>query len=146
MNFGGINTTDYSTFINNASTSGVSDSISKAKDKDASDAELMNACKEFEQYMVEQVFKQAMNTIREDKDTGGYTGFAYDMQAQEYARLVSEQGSFGLARQLFDSIKKNQGVTHIEEESMDEGISDNDITDNETDGITENEAMDGIDG
>ncbi len=109
-----INTTDYSAVINNAKTSGIQNSINKVRTEDTTDEEMINACKEFEAYMVEQMFKQAMNNIRSDEeDSSGYADFAYDLQAQQYAKMVSDSGDLGLARQLYESMKRNQGVKNI---------------------------------
>lgn len=110
-----INAGQYQSTIDSAKMNNLSKNLSNVK-KDSGDEEMMEACKEFEAYMVEHMFKQAMDTIKsvnEQEDSSGYADYAYDMQAQQFGKIVSDQGSFGLAQQLFESMKKNQGVLHV---------------------------------
>ena len=86
----------------------------------ASDAELMNACKKFEEYFVEQVIKGAQRTTvldgfaSESGSMASMKSMIRDSYAQELAKMMSDQNSVGLAQKMFDQMKKSQGLT-IEE-------------------------------
>lgn len=78
--------------------------------KDTTDEELMEACKSFESYMVEQVIKAAQSTIHTDEDEGEYFSMFKDQLYQSYAQMISDSGSLGLAQQFYDNIKSH-GIT-----------------------------------
>lgn len=112
----GINGADYSAYINQAQGAGLSNQISNMNMDEATDVEMMNACKEFEAYMVEQVYKSMQNTImKSDDEENDYMSYFGDLQVQEYAKMVSEQGNLGLAQQLYDAMKLQQSGISIEE-------------------------------
>jgi len=73
------------------------------------DDELMGACKSFESYLVEQVYKGMEKTVmKDDEKENEYLTYFGDTLIKEYARLTTESSSLGLAKQLYDSIKNNQ--------------------------------------
>jgi len=75
---------------------------------DSSDEELMEACKSFESYLVENMIKaMEKTTFKEEKDKSDYEGFFGDMLYQEYAKMITERGEIGLAKQLYESIRHN---------------------------------------
>ena len=80
----------------------------------ATDDELMDACKEFEAYFVEQMFKEMMKTIPESDSTSSYTSnlmdYYKDNMIQEIANTTSDQGSLGLAQMLYEQMKRNYGL------------------------------------
>ena len=81
----------------------------------ATDEELMEVCKEFEAYLVEQVFdrmKEAMTDSEEEESD--YLNYFGDMMYQEYAGAIAENGELGLAQQLYESMKRNT-VTPIQQ-------------------------------
>ena len=90
---------DYSSYVTQAQTSNLTNQIKKSTSSEATDEEMLAACKEFEAYLVEQV----------------YADYAYDLQAQQYAKLVSDQGKLGLAQQLYESMKKQNAAITPEE-------------------------------
>lgn len=109
-NVGSLGRTDYSSYISQAQAGSVQSSISNVNKKDATDEEMMAACKEFEQYMVEQVYKQMEKTVmKSDEDKNEYEEYFDDFRIQAYAKMVSEQGKLGLADQLYESMKRNSG-------------------------------------
>lgn len=77
----------------------------------ATDQELMDACKTFESYMLEQVFKNMEKTIPKDeeKKENDYVGSFKDLMYQEYAKDATETQGIGIAQMLYDSMKRNQG-------------------------------------
>ena len=91
---------DYSSYVTQAQTSNLTNQIKKSTSSEATDEEMLAACKEFEAYLVEQVYKQVQSTIKSDsdEDDNPYADYAYDLQAQQYAKLVSDQGKLGLAQ------------------------------------------------
>lgn len=104
-----IGTTDYSSIINSTRQSDVEKTFqNKNKSTQQTDAEMMEACKQFEAYMVEQVYKSMENTImRADDEEGDYEKMFGDMRIQQYAQAVSDQGGIGLAKQLYEAMKNN---------------------------------------
>lgn len=80
----------------------------------ATDEELMDACKEFEAYFVEQMFKEMVKTIPESDNTSSYTSnlmdYYKDNMLQEIAGETSEQGSLGLAQMLYEQMKRNYNL------------------------------------
>lgn len=76
---------------------------------EATDEELMDACKSFESYLVEQVFKSMEKTVMksdEEEENDYLTQFG-DMLYESYSEQVTEQGDLGIAQMLYDSMKRN---------------------------------------
>lgn len=80
---------------------------SKAKDE-----ELMDACKQFEAYFLEQVFKEMQKTIprSEESSDNSMVDFFKDQSLQQIARESTEQNSLGLAQMLYEQMKRNYGL------------------------------------
>ena len=116
---------DYSSYVSQAQMGNLTNQIKKSSSADATDEEMLAACKEFEAYLVEQVYKQVQSTIKsDDSDDNPYADYAYDLQAQQYAKLVSDQGKLGLAQQLYESMKKqNAAVTPEELHEMEQAAT-----------------------
>ena len=80
----------------------------------ATDAELMDACKQFEAYFLEQMFKEMLKTIPESEETSGSTGslvdYYKDQMVQNIAADSTEQNSLGLAQTLYEQMKRNYGI------------------------------------
>lgn len=103
--------TDYSSI----SSDKLSSRISDADYSEASDDELMDACKEFETYFVEQVLKEAEKMIStDDDDEDSYASsikdYSTDGLIEQYAQMISDQGSLGLADTLYEQMKRNYNV------------------------------------
>lgn len=78
----------------------------------ASDEELMEACKSFESYLLEQVVKNVREAlVPEDEEEEGneYLEMFGDRLYQEYATKVSDSGQLGLTQQLFEAMKRDYG-------------------------------------
>ena len=58
---------DYSSYVTQAQTSNLTNQIKKSTSSEATDEEMLAACKEFEAYLVEQVYKQVQATIKSDE-------------------------------------------------------------------------------
>ncbi|MBR1598309.1 MAG: rod-binding protein [Lachnospiraceae bacterium] len=105
---------DYYANASNASKDALEKTLSGV-DGSTSEEELMKACKEFEAYFVEQIFKGMEKTVIKaddgDSDVSSYTEYFKDMQTQEYARAATEQNNgIGLANQLYQQMKRNYGL------------------------------------
>ncbi len=83
----------------------------------ATDDELMDACKQFEAYFVEQMYKGMMKTIPQSEEMSNYTStmmdFYKDQMIQSVAETTTEQNSLGLAQMLYEQMKRNYGIEDI---------------------------------
>lgn len=103
----GVNTSDYAS-IYNQTTSNLESNLKKTL---ATDDEMMQACKEFEAYMLEQVYKSMEKTvIRAEEEQNEYEEYFGDLRIQEFAKLATDQGGVGLAQQLYEAMKRNSGI------------------------------------
>lgn len=76
-----------------------------------SEEELMEVCKEFETYFVEQMFKAMKSMVPENEDSeNDYTNMFGDMLIQQYAESATEQQDFGIAQALYEQMKRNYGL------------------------------------
>lgn len=86
----------------------------KEKNKGTDDEQLMDACKQFESYFVEQMFKEMMKTVPETdysfKSTGTMVDYYRDNMVQEIASLSTESGGLGLAQMLYEQMKINNSL------------------------------------
>ena len=77
----------------------------------ADDAKLLDACKQFESYFVEQMYKQMMATVPEDPLDSGTNStlvdYYKDNLIKEYASQTTEQEGLGLAKMLYEQMKLN---------------------------------------
>ena len=73
----------------------------------ATDEELMDVCKDFESYFVEMVIKEMEKTV-DSSDKNEYTEYFGDTLYEEYAKNITESGSIGLAKNLYESMKRNK--------------------------------------
>lgn len=101
--------------VSNASAKALENTLTKVGEQ-TTEEELMHACKEFEAYFIEQIYKGMEKTIiKADDDKTGtanqYKSFFGDMQKQEYAKIAVEQDEgIGLASQLYEQMKRNYGL------------------------------------
>ena len=76
--------------------------------------ELMEACKEFEAYFLEQMFKEMAKTIpkndNEDATTQRLVDYFKDNAIQQIAADSTESNSLGLAQMLYEQMKRNYGI------------------------------------
>lgn len=82
----------------------LSGDISSVNPKEATDEELMSACKSFESYFLEQVFKEMKKTVHSAEDENDYMKVFGDNLIQQYAQNATESGQIGLAKQLYDAM------------------------------------------
>lgn len=89
--------------------------LSEEEIKTKSDDELMEVCKQFESYFLEQVFKEMAKTtslLGEDEDGSSSQMVDYFMEntIAELASQSTEQNSLGLAQTLYEQMKRNYGL------------------------------------
>lgn len=86
-------------------------SVAKADYSDATDEELMNVCKQFESYFLEQVFKEMKKTVPDssykDQSTSNLVDYFTDSSIQKLAEQSTEKNSLGLAQMLYEQMKRN---------------------------------------
>lgn len=107
----------YDSYVSNAAsqatTSALKNSIENTNYENASEEQLMNACKEFETYFLEQVMKKMMDTVSTDEDSvmnNKLVSYFMDSTVTELCKEATEQNSLGLAQMLYEQMKINYGV------------------------------------
>lgn len=82
--------------------------------KSATEDELMDACKQFEAYFLEQMFKSMMDTIPKNEEMSGsgsaLMDYYTDEMVQQLASDSTEQNSLGLAQMLYEQMKRNHNL------------------------------------
>lgn len=100
-----------STYLDNVRNQTETSAASEAAKKDystASEEELYEACKEFEAYFIEQVFKAMEATVPKEESTSASALDMFESNLyQEYAKQAADSGQLGLAQQLFEQMKLN---------------------------------------
>ena len=106
----------YSEYATQTAKDSVASKLKSAATADyskADDKELMDVCKQFESYFLEQVFKQMAKTVNltgdGDKSTANLVDFFKDNTIAELATQSTENNSLGLAQMLYEQMKRNIG-------------------------------------
>ena len=136
MDIGSLYTDYYRNQASDAVNKKVSTTLKNADLSGASDEELMDVCKQFESYFVEQILKKTMDAFTDGDDYSSasmstLTNYFKDNLMQEYAQKISDQQDLGLAKTLYEQMKRNYAPSNIkaaEEESTPvEETPENDI-------------------
>jgi flagellar protein FlgJ len=95
-------------------TSGLEDTLATDLSK-ANDEELLKACKDFESYFTEQIFKSMQKMVPESKEnTSAYTTQLQDYFKDDMMKTMAEdsadKGNLGLAQMLFEQMKRNNNM------------------------------------
>lgn len=116
MDIGGINSyfgNQLTEEANNKTAAKISN-LNSSDFNEASDEELMDVCKEFEAYFLEQIFKEMKKTVPQSEYSSNATSsmmdYMEDSLIQEYAAQSTETNSLGLAQILFEQMKRNYGA------------------------------------
>lgn len=115
MDISGIGAyTDYLS-SQNAAASKLNESLDRTDYSKASDEELLDACKQFESYLLEQVFKEMQKTVdcfkEENSDpNGNLVDFFKDNTLQELASTSTEKQGLGIAQMLYEQMKRNYNL------------------------------------
>ncbi|MDO4965605.1 MAG: rod-binding protein [Lachnospiraceae bacterium] len=118
MDISSLNAEYYANQAKNAKSSKLSGNLKNADLSGATDEELMDVCKQFESYFVEQVLKQAMDTFTEGDVTESgslstLTNYFKDGLMTEYAEKITDQQDLGLAKTLYEQMKRNYSPDDI---------------------------------
>lgn len=120
MEINGIGSVYSDYLLNSASQSKTSSLESKADSdySDATDEELMDVCKEFESYFLEQVFDAMMKTaeVFSDDEEDGYASkmvdYFKDSAVQELTSQATDQGGLGIAQTLYEQMKRQYSAVN----------------------------------
>lgn len=92
-------------------------SLEKTLDKDfskASDEELMEVCKDFQSYFIEQVLKQVEKTVKIDSKENTYASqmvdYFKDTAIQEISDQITEQEGGNFAQIMYEQLKRNYNI------------------------------------
>lgn len=114
MDFSDIsNLTNYAgSMATNTNSSVLSNKVNNAR----TDEELMDACKEFEVYLWEQVvksMKETTNLFGEDSSNSQMVDYFMDTAITEMAEQLTEQtkGPGSLAQQMYEQMKRNNVIS-----------------------------------
>ena len=116
MDVNGINS-----YYGNLNTDTASSSASKLEEtlnsdlSTATEEELMDVCKQFESYFLEQVFKEMQKTVDCFKDessspNSNLVDFFKDSAIQSLASTSTESQGLGLAQTMYEQMKRNYNL------------------------------------
>lgn len=100
----------------NDSTTKLESTLNNTNVDSASDEKLMEVCKEFESYLLEQVFKEMKKTVLKDDDESELGScsktleYFEDTLVQEYASMATEKCDLGIAKQMYEQMKRNYNL------------------------------------
>ena len=118
MDIGGVGSV-YADYMANQASSTKADTIKNKIENSAgtaNEAELLDACKQFESYFLEQVFKEMLETTKvfSDDDENGYASKMVDYFKDSAVQHLCEQATagngLGLANMLYEQMKRNYGI------------------------------------
>lgn len=126
MDIGGVGSAYADYMTKQASGSKTQDLQKKIESSGAAvdEAKLKEACKEFEAYFVEQVFGAMLETTKvfSDKDENGYASkmvdYFKDFAVQELCEKATEGDGIGLAKTLYEQMKRNYGIGAVKPEAV----------------------------
>ncbi len=119
MDFSGISSSAYADYIKDQGTtagSKLKETISGTDYSQASEDELLSACKQFESYFLEQVFKEMQKTVdcfKSDENSdpnNNLVDYFQDSAIQQLASTSTELQGLGLAQMLYEQMKRNYNM------------------------------------
>lgn len=108
-----------------SSTSELEKTLGSGDLSNASDDELMQVCKDFESYFIEQMFKSMEKMIPKDEDEdesssmSSMTDYYKEEMMSKYAEYVSESDGgkgLGIAQTLYEQMKRTYGSSELPEQ------------------------------
>lgn len=114
MDIGNINST-VSNSLNSSQAEKLKEQFTTTNFSNSTDEELLNACKEFEAYWVEMVFKEMEKTAYVFSDeksdpNNSMVDYFKETTIQSLASDVTEGEGLGLAQMLFEQMKRNYSI------------------------------------
>lgn len=108
-----------------SSTSELDKTLGSGDLSNASDDELMQVCKDFESYFIEQMFKSMEKMIPKDEDEdesssmSSMTDYYKEEMMSKYAEYASESDGgkgLGIAQTLYEQMKRTYGSSELPEQ------------------------------
>lgn len=106
----------YSDYLTSSATQSKTSALESKLESDsyanASDEELMDVCKEFEAYFLEQIFNAMMDTAKvfSDEEESSYAtkmvDYFKDTAVQELTSQATDQNGLGIAQTLYEQMKR----------------------------------------
>ncbi|MGN0407832.1 MAG: rod-binding protein [Bacteroides sp.] len=102
-----------------SSTSDLEKTLGSGDLSNATDEELMDVCKDFEAYFIEQMFKSMEKMVPKDEDEeesssmSSMTDYFKDEMMSKYAEIAADSNGgngFGIAQTLYEQMKRNYSV------------------------------------
>ena len=105
-------TSSYTELYSNSAQMSKLETTLKSDTGSMEDKDLMDACKQFEAYFLEQVFKEMQKTVHRNDDASQNSLMEYfeDRYVQKIAEDSTETNSLGLAQMLYEQMKRNYGL------------------------------------
>ena len=92
----------------------------------ASSDELMDACRQFEAYFVEQMYKAMLKTVPQNEEMSNYTSTVMDYYKDQMVQSMAEEtasgSGLGLAQMLYEQMRRNYGLTAEEIQTAETGL------------------------
>lgn len=112
------NISQYTDYIQSQNTSAtkLKENIGTTDYAKATEDELLDACKQFEAYFLEQVFKEMQKTVdcfktdEASASSNAMVDYFKDGAVQELAATSTETQGLGLAQMLYEQMKRNYGL------------------------------------
>ena len=115
----------YMDSVSDTSTSELEKTLGSGDLSNASDDELMQVCKDFESYFIEQMFKSMEKMIPKDEDEdesssmSSMTDYYKEEMMSKYAEYASESDGgkgLGIAQTLYEQMKRTYGSSELPEQ------------------------------
>lgn len=104
----------YTSQITNSAVNKTGNNWSKNDYSKSTDKELMDACKEFEAYLWEQVLSEMTKSVNfgvdEESTTSSMLGYFKEEAMKEVAGQITESTTSSLAQSLYEQMKRNYEV------------------------------------
>ncbi|WMC91598.1 rod-binding protein [Kineothrix sp. MB12-C1] len=115
MDIGSGVSSAYTSYLSSQASSKLNSRIKTKDYSQSSEDELLAACKEFESYFMEQIYKEMQKTVdvfKEDKTSPNDTlvDFFKDGAIQDLASTSTENEGLGLAQMLYEQMKRNYNL------------------------------------
>lgn len=117
MDVSGIGSSAYASYIQeqNVNETKLKEQLNNTDYSAAAEEELLDVCKQFESYFLEQMFKEMQKTVdcfKEDgsNSTDGLVNYFQDEALQKLAENSTETQGLGLAQMLYEQMKRNYGL------------------------------------
>jgi flagellar protein FlgJ len=111
----------FSSLANTQAANQLQSKLTSGADPSATEEELMDVCKQFESYFLEQVYKAMWKTVPQTEYSSNATATIMELQQDQMIQTMAEtstqQNGLGLAQTLFEQMRQNYGLTdtkHIE--------------------------------